>query len=276
MLRISKSFLIIVHVIIAISISSGTTNTVVYNTTLQTSEISTSDPRNNSDPVNGSGDKYDNNMDKYSETLMHGRTGSIIFLIIIGLAGNSLTILVTIKQHLIKTAVWVHIMCLAISDNCVLLAHFLYEFSKEPANYWGHYLHRNDFICKLYFTCYSIFLVASHTILAFMTIQRSITIINPLKEPLGQKRGFIMVACIVIYVMVLYVPHGVTAFGVVGIPIGMDDPLTGQPITIQICRTVPWYAKWAVPFFVRTPPMEDAGIPGKIVGKRVRNSMEKI
>ncbi len=245
MLRISKTFLTIVHIIVVISISSGTTNSIIDNTTFQTSEISTtSDHQNNSGPVNGSGGKYDNSMDEYSETLMHGRTGSIIFLIVVGLAGNSLTILVTIKQGLIKTAVWVHIMCLAISDNCVLLAQFLYEFSKEPVNYWGHFLHRNDFICKLYFTCYTIFLTASHTILAFMTIQRSITIINPYKEPPGQKRGFIMVAYIIIYVMVLYVPYGVTAFGVVGIPIGMDYPLTGQPSTIQICRTVPWYTKF--------------------------------
>ncbi len=33
---------------------------------------------------------------------------------------------------------------------------------------------------------------------------------------------------------------------------------------------------WAVPFFVRNPPMEDTGIPGTIVEKRPRNSMEKM
>ena len=245
MLRISKTFLIIVHIIIVISISPGMTNTVAENTTFQTSEISTTlDPQTTSDPVHGSGDKHENSMDKYSDTLMHGRTGSIIFLIILGLAGNSLTILVTIKQRLIKTAVWVHIMCLAISDNCVLLGHFLYEFSKEPVNYWGHFLNSNHFICKLYFTCYTIFFVASHNILAFMTIQRSITIINPYKETPGQKRGFIMVACIMIYVLVLYVPYGVTLYAVMDIPIGMVDPLTGQPVTIKICHTQPWYAKY--------------------------------
>ncbi len=214
------------------------TNEVPENTTLHT--YTTSDPLNNPDPSSGLEDEFDNNMhvDKYSETIIWAKTGSMTFLIFLGLAGNSLSIVI-IKQGLIKTGVWIHIMCLAISDNCVLVMSFLYEFSKEPVNYWGHFLNNNKYICKLFYTCFPLFIATSHYILACMTISRSITIVKPYKQPAGQKMAFTMVACIIIYVMVLYVPYGVTVFGVVDIPIGMDDPLTAQPITITLCSTLP-------------------------------------
>ncbi len=243
----SKTLLIIITTMSEVfSISLGMTNAVPDNKTLQTLKTSTtSDPLNNSDPSSGGGDEFDNNMreDKYSETLIRAKTGSITFLIFLGLTGNSLSIVI-IKQGLIKNGVWVHIMCLAISDNCVLFMSFLYEFSKEPVNYWGHIRNNNKFICKLFNTCFPIFIATSHNILACMTISRSITIVKPYKQPASQKMAFTMVACIIIYVMVLYVPYGVTVFGVVGIQKGTIDPLTGQPITIKLCTTLPRFKKY--------------------------------
>ena len=99
---------------------------------------------------------YNKGLDKYSETLIQAKIGSIIFLIIIGIIGNSLTVLVTVKQGLIKTGIWCYILCLAISDNCALVIIFLYEFSKEPVNYWGDILNNRNFICKLFLIGHSV------------------------------------------------------------------------------------------------------------------------
>ena len=244
----SKTFIfIIISISEVFSIISGVTNTVTDNTTHQTHETSsTSDPLNNSDPSSGGRAEFYNNIhvEKYSETLIWAKTGSTISLKILGLVGNSLSILVTIKQGLIRTGVWVHIMCLAISDNCVLVMSMLMEFSMEPVNYWGHFLNNNNLICKLFYTCFPIFVATSHTILAFMTISRSIMIVNPYKKPAGQKMAFTMVACIIIYVMVVYVSYGIVVLGVASIPTGMVDPLTGQPITIKLCSALPRFEKY--------------------------------
>ncbi len=199
---------------------------------------------NETDSIEEVSHGYDKSLDRYSETLIQAKTGSIIFLIIVGIIGNSLSILVTIKQGLIKTGIWCYNLCLAISDNCVLIILFLYEFSEEPVNYWGDILISSIFICKLFLTSSSVIIGSSNTILAFMTISRAITIVSPYTKPPGQKRAFIMTACIIIYVMVLYVPYGTIVFGVVSYPIGMNDPLTGQPIVINTCGKLPKFAQY--------------------------------
>ncbi len=186
----------------------------------------TQQPHPSKDPKDEYGYDYEYYVAEYSNLLINAKTGTLIFIVIIGIASNSLSILIIVKRGLIKVGIWVYIACLAFSDNCVLVMYFLYEFSKEPVNYFGSLLNASSFNCRLIYILFSVFLVVSNNTLACMTLERCVTILRPYRPPPSQRRAFIMVSCIVVYALLLYTSYYSVVYGLVHIPIGNNETLT--------------------------------------------------
>ena len=66
-----------------------------------------------------------------------------VFIIIIGLLGNSFACLTFLQKHIRSNTTSVYLLCLTTSDNLYLLAHF---FEYTVKTYTEHYVHKTDFI----------------------------------------------------------------------------------------------------------------------------------
>ena len=110
---------------------------------------------------------------------------------VLGLLGNTLALLIMIKQRLIKDGVWTYLACLSVADNLVLISSFIWEFSLQKP-YLGIEFNNNEVLCK-FFPHYTVLRRISHYILAVMTFQRFILLYQPYRKPPGPNR----LSCIV-------------------------------------------------------------------------------
>ncbi len=119
-------------------------------------------------------------------------------------------------------------------DNFVLVMSLIYEL-QLGLDYVAEIIDSSIILCKLMYIGYSVFTVTSNNILACLTIERCLMVIRPYKQPPSLKRAFLIVTSILIYSMSINVPYYSIVFGIVDYPIGLNDPLSGNPITKQIC-----------------------------------------
>ena len=189
-------------------------------------------------PHSESGGELDDNnfsVNDYSETFINVKLISMVVIVILGVLFNTCSLVIIIKQDLIKMGIWCYIACLSICDNFVLVMWLVFEISREPVNYIGKYLDNSYIFCKFVYIAYAVPLVASNNILACLTIERALTVIKPYRQPPNQKHAFIVVACIMIYSMLVNIPYYSIVFGIENYPIGINDPISGEPITINVC-----------------------------------------
>ncbi len=204
----------------------GTTNsdniTNVYHTTEQSLDQETLDEKGSQ---------------RYSNLVMTIKTGYIKTIQTVGFVSNTLSLVIIIKQGLIKSAVWVYIASLAMSDSFAIIYSIIFTLSREPINYLGDILTRSELSCKI--NCLLVYfpLVTNHWILAIMTSQRSWLVFNPYKVPPSQKHAVTVVVSLVLFVIVIYGTFVTLMFGIVQVPIrfSSNDSFSNVSMSIKYC-----------------------------------------
>ena len=158
------------------------------------------------------------NEHKMSNLFIKSKTIFLAVVIIIGFVANTFSLMVIIKQGLIKSGLWVFIGCLSISDNLTIITFFLYEFSKNPVNLFGSLSMSNDFTCKLLSSFQFMFSMISIYFLVFLTCERAVLILRPYRQPTSQKQAIVVVITITILISSSYLSWCFSAIGILQYP----------------------------------------------------------
>ena len=151
------------------------------------------------------------------------------------------SLIVIVKQGLIKSGVWTFIASLSISDNLTIITFYLYEFSKSPANFFG-FLSNTNFTCKLFTSAQYIFGTMSIYFLVFMTCERAVLILRPYRQPTSQKQAIVAIISISILISLTYLAWCFSAFGILEYP---ASALGGDSSEIiKICTILPKYHQY--------------------------------
>ena len=173
----------------------------------------------------------------FIEQTRHININASLFIIVIGLIGNSFAFLVFMQKKIRSSSTSIYLLCLTTSDSLYLMAHF---FEDTLKSYIDHYLNktnfvyedcliydpsynathpntwheaynqhianriniidRNDFCCRfINFARYFLRFVSAYIIVAF-TIQRTRAIRSPfLRKKLESKRLLRSIACVILF-----------------------------------------------------------------------------
>ncbi len=173
----------------------------------------------------------------YSNMVMTIKTIYTSTINTVGVISNTLSVVIIIKQDLIKSGVWVYIASLAIVDNVGIIYYQVVNFSRDPINYLGDFITISEFSCKLNSLLIYFPMVTSHYILAIMTIQRSIIITNPYKIAPGQRHAVTVVVLLILIVLLVYGTYCALTTSIVELPIPFpaNDLISNVSLSVKFC-----------------------------------------
>ncbi len=192
----------------------------------------------------------------------------------IGFLTNLLSFSIIVKQGLIKSGVWVYFAAISVNDNLNIIWMFVANFSTEPFHILGEIITKNEFSCKLLNSGAYFWGVIGVYILAIMSCERCIIMINPYRKPPSQKRAIISVVIITVISVVAYSTFVSLTYGIIKIPLG--------DVTLKFCSLLPDKVKYStlvtwtnltIPFFLPATLIifSNAGIAFVLI-KRARNT----
>ncbi len=179
---------------------------------------------------------------KVSNLFIRVKTITFTMAALIGIVANIFSLMIIIKQGLIKSGVWVYIAALSVSDILTIITFYIYEFSKDPANYFGFLYTNNNFTCKLMVSLQYCFGTMSVYFLVFMTVERAVLILSPYRQPTSQKQAMLVVIIIIILWSVSYLTWIFISYGILEFPASVF----GRDGTemIQACTLLPKFHKY--------------------------------
>ncbi len=140
-----------------------------------------------------------------------------IFIWTFGFVCNTFSFLIITQQGLIKRGIWVYIAALAFCDNVAIIIDSLgmiNEFSDNPEGYLEDFKANSEVLCKLLYFLFIVPWATGHYLLAIMSCERCLLILNPYRTPPSPKRA-LLVVCALILVMVI--GYGIVTSLVMGI-----------------------------------------------------------
>ena len=179
---------------------------------------------------------------KYSKLFINVKIAIFTTGVLVGILANLFSLLIVIKQGLIKSGVWVYIAALSISDSFTLIGWYIYEFSKEPVNYFWGAVTYNNLMCKL-IVLFSYWPGAvSIYILAFLTVERAVLVWNPYRQPRTQKQAILVVITITLVMISGYTAWILSSIELLEYPVGTFNG--NDTNVVGICTLHPKYYKY--------------------------------